>query len=64
MKYIIICLFILTVFTAQATSYAGDIIHIAGEEWNLLANPIEEDSVLLADRRRFGLIGTSPELLA
>lgn len=47
MKYIIICLFIFTVFTAQATSYAGDIIHIAGEEWNLLANPIEEDSTLL-----------------
>lgn len=53
MKYIIICLFILTVFTAQATSYAGDIIHIAGEEWNLLANPIEEDSVLLAQVLNF-----------
>lgn len=53
MKYIIICLFILTVFTAQATSYAGDIIHIAGEEWNLLANPIEEDSTLLAQVLNF-----------
>ena len=53
MKYIIICLFILTVFTAQATSYAGDIIHIAGEEWNLLANPIEEDSALLAQVLNF-----------
>ena len=53
MKYIIICLFILTVFTAQATSYAGDIIHIDGEEWNLLANPIEEDSVLLAQVLNF-----------
>ena len=53
MRYIVICLFTLTVLTVQATSYAGDIIHIDGEEWNLLANPIEEDSVLLAQVLNF-----------
>ena len=53
MKYIVICLFTLTTFTVQATSYAGDIIHINGEEWNLLANPIEEDSALLAQVLNF-----------
>lgn len=53
MKYIVICLFTLTTFTVQATSYAGDIIYINGEEWNLLANPIEEDSALLAQVLNF-----------
>lgn len=41
-------LLLLIPFTGRATGLSGDVIYIEGEEWELMAKPIDEDSVIFA----------------